>query len=106
MSNKNPPILRIRGKAFQKNSKWAYEIVITVGSDDGKSDIIMTSPEDALYLSQTSAINAMKAAIPDIMNECCKAMGMPEPDGVLNLKEGVQQSMDDFAKPESYGGGS
>jgi hypothetical protein len=93
---------RFRGRAIPRGAGWSYEITITIGPDTEDNVPIIFSPKltEPTFMSELSAINAMKADLPEIMRETCRAMGLPEPAGVHNLKEGVMQDMDEFSKPD------
>jgi hypothetical protein len=87
-------IPRIRGRAFQYGASWMWEIFITIGEDS--EAITLRSPQ--IYLNQDSALVGLKAAVPDIIDEIGKALGLPKCEAVMDLKSGTLEATEEWVK--------
>lgn len=88
-------IPRFRGIAVQKGKEWGWDLFITIGPDTPENEDIVISSKQG-FINKEAALFNMKTMIPKILRETCKAMGLPEPSDVLDLKSGTQLPIDEY----------
>lgn len=84
-------IPRIRGRAIEKGKGWGYEIHVNIGT----LDPLIVEAKDT-FISKEAAIEHMQEMALKILHDTCDIMGLPEPEGVYNLKDGVKQTLTEF----------
>lgn len=77
---------RIRGRAYQIEKSWAFEIFIQIGPEN-ENDPIHMNFQKKKFISKDAAIRAMKIEIPKIVKEIGKAVG-GKFNGYIDLKQG------------------
>jgi hypothetical protein len=92
---KTVPMPRFQGLAIElKTGGWGFEIHITIGP----TEPIVMSFEKTAYISRDAALDALKRIIPGVMKETCKAIGLPEPAAIHDLKTNELSNISEWLK--------
>lgn len=92
---------RFQGNAIQVGKHWSWELFITIG----EADPIQMAPKEAIFLNREAALNDLREHITGVMKVLCKHLGMPDPEGVIDLNKNQQVSVEEFRKPVSFNRG-
>ncbi len=95
----NAIVPRIRGRAIPRGTAWVFELLITIGPDDGNHDLTLNFGKDRPpYLTRDAAIVGLKTAAADIARIISEEVG----GGLIHmtdLKSGVNhKTIEDFLK--------
>jgi|GEM_PF-2217916 len=82
---------RFRGKAFEVNGLWGYELVVSVEGDNEEPDIYIFEPK---FKTRQEAINHLQAEIKDIAKYLAKEMCTELPASYLDLRNDMLRRWD------------
>lgn len=91
-------IPRVRGSAIRQGKHWTWEIEVLIGSDDP----VFLFNKEGRFLNRESAINDLRLHCVKVMGLVAEAIGADQPTELMDLNQGIVQSLSEFAKPTKY----